>query len=587
MKRGLSVVLVASVSVGVVACAEENPQYCSDVAPCPTGQSCSVQHECQAGFTLDETAFFFDGTTYWVASASPSFTGSSDAPNAIIVVLRGTEELAQTTIAAGRWKLQLPALALTGTSPTALRFVQRSQGKEVEIARSVAVDATAPVARVSPTTTLDEANDVIAFENGVPVHTHAGSPLALDGTQEPLINRYAHLLHLGHPLAREAAPNPLAIKLAVQAKQLDLARTRYRIVTKEGVVVADWLPATVAPLAVTDSPANAQPGFEIAMQFDKTRAPALTNSGAYCVEFSVVDWAQRESLAKSCLRLRLLPPPLQSSGPTISTRGPNAIGSWDLAQGAPVSTLAGVPQAALFEFEWTNNTPEPAVLNVVPQAALTFRLQRGVRTFDKTVSQNAADLNCDFGGTACYPLTQPRDHQAPDLTIDATRDSLQFVMLDANDSPASFCQPRGEGFECTLPARTTEAVAVRLVARVGNFGPNLFQPAQRPRNPSIFGEYEVDGIRFTGMKYQESGCRTFVGNTCTLTETVMRHQMVTPLGLAVWDTAAGVDLALRVRTPSATFTTALKGEELAPTNEVRLGKRPIRYTEFRWRSELP
>lgn len=457
MHRLLIGIVVSGAFAGLSACTQSNPLYCGDEAPCPTGQSCSIQHVCQAGFTLDEGVFHFDGSKYWVATSTPTFSGSSDAPNATIHVMVGEQQFGPAEFSGESWKLTLPPNIIKDSEDANIRFLQSVGNKQVEIARLVALDDKAPTAKIEATQVLDESKDVVTFdEDGTPIHDHQAYPVVINDVQEAVINKYAHLLHVGHPHAKELAPNPLLIKVAIKAKvALSENGANFRIVDAGGAVVADWQSGQVTKV---------DGGFVAAAEITRANVPNLKLSGRYCLQWNVSDWAHRAAEAQTCMKLTLLAPPLHAVGPRLPTAAPESIGNWKLATGAPFNTMTGDPKAQIYEGVFTNNTPEPVTFEVLYNTALDIELTRSTKTIDTPLA---------FGGP-CSGLCGIGP-QAPVLN---SRESLygfvlRYEALGDSNQPVTFCRslrnPEGQPdrFQCALPSAETGPVKVRIVAQVG------------------------------------------------------------------------------------------------------------------------
>ena len=540
MHRLLIGIVVSGAFAGLSASTQSNPLYCGDEAPCPTGQSCSIQHVCQAGFTLDEGVFHFDGSKYWVATSTPTFSGSSDAPNATIHVMVGEQQFGPAEFAGESWKLTLPPNIIKDSEDANIRFLQSVGNKQVEIARLVALDDKAPTAKIEATQILDESKDVVTFdEDGTPVHDHQAYPVVINDVQEAVVNKYAHLLHVGHAHAKELAPNPLLIKVAIKAKvALSENGANFRIVDAGGAVVADWQNGQVTKV---------DGGFVAAAEITRANVPNLKLSGRYCLQWNVSDWAHRSAEAQTCMKLTLLAPPLHAVGPRLPTAAPESIGNWKLATGAPFNTMTGDPKAQIYEGVFTNNTPEPVRVEIKYNTDLELQLTRSAKTVDTLLSDGPANYTC-FGYCDSTETQTPVTNQAVVL-----RRNIFFRAFDEENRPATQCIGTGsDGIECQLPAATERPSRVRIVAVAGYVprGPieaddygifPLIRKTHSAEANGIVDERIVNNQAFYGKELTLTGCapgqqRNDGGDAfiCSRTQTIKRLQMLSAVKAIVY-----------------------------------------------------
>src|SRR5437868_7026830 len=71
------------------------------------------------------------------------------------------------------------------------------------------------VLSIVPRAVHDERADAISFATGEPVHTHGGPTVMLGSSGCPDLARYAYLLDRHPTYGKDAAPNPLAVTVAL------------------------------------------------------------------------------------------------------------------------------------------------------------------------------------------------------------------------------------------------------------------------------------------------------------------------------------------------------------------------------------
>lgn len=460
-------IAIAPLLLGLVGCTKENPVYCDDSGQCPDGGTCSIDKNIcsDATFTLDRTPYYDDGTRLWTSRANPVLNGSTDQSKSTIEVVRDGQVIATAgEILNGQWQLQLPEGAIRETD-TPLKIHLVGKDGTLEFPFTFTFDAKPPTGAIAPISMLDESKDVVTFNPiGEPHHEHGGTPVVLAGScpsTDPAIVKYGYLMDSAAPMyGTENQRNMMQWQVRVEARAaIDEAKTQMRI-SKTGVgVIADWMPVT--PVKVDDH-------WTITSDMNRQLSPMVGTDGDFQVEWEIVDWAGRKTVAQACWKQAVLAAPITNTASTLSPT-PALVGL------AGLSVFGTAPQlAALFNetgnvyaFEQTlkNATSEPvtfvASVNTTSQVLNTS-------TFHKSniVDTNVRGFVCPAPSDFCIQDTPAVDTVRPPLggTVDI---NWAPVLLDSAGQPFSNCVVVGVNqTQCTIPGRAAGAQPVvgRLVA---------------------------------------------------------------------------------------------------------------------------
>jgi hypothetical protein len=313
----------------------------------------------------------------------------------------------------------------------------------------------------------DERGDQIDFSTGEPVHTHAGSALALGGTDCPDVYKYAYLADTTAPkFGKETSPNPLAWK--IEAK----AAAEYRVRRGDESIVVDW---------------RAVESSAIELHRD------TVSSGKYLLDVRV-----GQAVATTCMIFHPLAAPIEQQPAEADASG---LAGMTFAAGAPISQVLGPTSVRAFSQRFVHHTAEQVTLAIdVPQPTGTF-VARAVNDF--VVSRTGASgVLCsrdsdgfESGDPLCTdtsPVADPADQGASGVLASGTW-TLQIVD-EATGSAATECTISGLRATCQLPARapTGAAKAYRIALSVQN----IVQLAPSTTGP--YAEHTLAGRTFTG-----------------------------------------------------------------------------------------
>lgn len=545
-KKQIGTLLATLMALALGACAKENPIYCGDDKPCPTGLYCSTEHICAAGFSLDETGYYFDGKTYWSAISAPVLTGTTNIPSPMIEVYAGDVLVAgPATVDGDTWSLPLPEGTLKDNTPTELRVVQTDENqRHVEITRTFAGDLAPPTAEFIPTDSLDESKDTVEFEgDGTPRHTHEQYKITLDGRDTKELPRYQHLLRVGSPYARENAPNPAMWQIALNTRvAFDKAATRYRITGAEGPIV-DWAP--IVPVAQQSG------GYQFSVPISlETAAVFGAKSGTYTIEFEVTDWAKRQVKQSATWSIKLLPPPLQVGPYTISQTPPHSLQNWLLSAGSPLAGLInGQVPVQLFERIFYNGVDQAVEITVTVTANFA-RAEAQARSFD-VFEDRATNEACVGAWLSSEDAEASIENQGSDLpnlpppSQVATNPTLNWTvsLRDSANTLIARCRPTAAAFACLLPGRAPNEspVALRVVAEL----------ASLPELNAVGGSVsDFDGLSGRITNYEPNRCHHIRTNyrggkwcaACTTERTTTRFKVLSGASLVVYNTEGFGDL---------------------------------------------
>jgi hypothetical protein len=460
-------IAIAPLLLGLVGCTKENPVYCDDSGQCPDGGTCSVDKNIcsDATFTLDRTPYYDDGTRLWTSRANPVLNGSTDQSKSTIEVVRDGQVIATAgEILNGQWQLQLPDGAIRETD-TPLKIHLVGKDGTLEFPFTFTFDAKAATAAIAPISMLDESKDVVTFNPiGEPHHEHGGTPVVLAGScpsTDPAIVKYGYLMDSAAPMyGTENQRNMMQWQVRVEARAaIDEAKTQMRI-SKTGVgVIADWMPVT--PVKVDDH-------WTIASDINRQLTPMVGTDGDFQVEWEIVDWAGRKTVAQACWKQSVLAAPITNTASTLSPT-PALVGL------AGLSVLGSAPQLAalinetgnVYAFEQTliNATTEPVTFTASVVAS-TERTK--ISTLHKdNIIQVAGRVTCPGGGDFC--LRDENDTIDADLApITGAIDVVWTpALVDGAGLPLASCVATGQNqTQCTIPGRAVggSPVVVRLVA---------------------------------------------------------------------------------------------------------------------------
>ena len=585
-KKQIGTLLATFMALALGACAKENPIYCGDDKPCPTGLYCSTEHICAAGFSLDETGYYFDGKTYWSAISAPVLTGTTNIPSPIIEVYAGDVLVAgPATVDGDTWSLPLPEGALKDNTPTELRVVQTDEDqRHVEITRSFAGDLTPPTAEFIPTDSLDESKDTVEFEgDGTPRHTHEQYKITLDGKDNRELPRYQHLLRVGSPYARENTPNPAMWQIALNTRvAFDKAATRYRIIGAEGPIV-DWAP--IVPVAQQSG------GYQFSVPINlETAAVFGDKSGTYTIEFEVTDWAKRQVKQSATWSIKLLPPPLQVGPMTTTTTGPNALANMRIGRTQLEQYINGQKPTALYERTVSNGSEFPVDVKFTVVSANRVAAEATLTTL--TSSNMLGDVPCEWiNGTprmlAAFKSfvsgpgggREDNDCTVPFDSVTKTSDAAlpwRVVLRDETDAEVEVCAATEEAstFRCRIPPRNNETpTRLRAVAEVNNL--SLLNPAESNLTylTPILPPAHQNGVKVGLFVAEYKGCeqprlrgdgiRAYQSYDCNgATQRYRVFQVLSSASLTVSSPPFG--LGTRTQRPSLAINVSVPGEPFAP-----------------------
>jgi hypothetical protein len=152
--------------------------------------------------TVDATAFFVDGITWWTAAAAPVLTGTitDAAPVSIKAVIPGGFEVAGV-VSGSAWTIALPPGALdAGGTPVQIVAVDAA-GNQSSVAQRLRSDVEPPALGFQASTVNDEDDEWVTFAaDHSPEHAHIGIPVDLStATGCPSLTKFSYLLGSTNP----------------------------------------------------------------------------------------------------------------------------------------------------------------------------------------------------------------------------------------------------------------------------------------------------------------------------------------------------------------------------------------------------
>ena len=252
---------------------------------------------------------------------------------------------------------------------------------------------------IVPRAVLDERADAIAFSSGEPVHTHTGPAVMLGSAGCPDLARYAYLLDRQPVYGEHAAPNPLAITVALP-EGLVADSAQYRI-HAGGDSLSPWLSV----------PGSAGERATIALYRDDI--PALgTFDGEIRVEVRARITGGVEQTASACWTHHPLNAPLAIAPPQPAA-GPGSLGAILLTGTEAFGLLpagAGYQFVDAFTIDVEQQTPEPLRLEVKPDAPAGTYSVTIADTYAQTQTSSLT-RSCETEEAYCdtSPLPEPAD----------------------------------------------------------------------------------------------------------------------------------------------------------------------------------
>lgn len=331
------------------------------------------------------------------------------------------------------------------------------------------------VLTIVPRAVLDERADTIAFGTGEPVHTHTGPTVMFGGPGCPDLARYAYLLDKHPPYGKDAAPNPLALTVALPAGLVD-GSASYRVTA--GVWASAWIAL----------PGDGGERATIALYRDDI--PALGSlDGEIRVEVRAGVGSGGEQTATACWKHHPLAAPLAIDQPQLAT-GASSLDGRQLANGSSaidIATTYGIREAETYTMLVVQQTAEPITLALAfPPPAGTYA-STVVDTFAATQTSSVAH-NCEAEPEYCdlSPLPAPLDLVRGGALASGR---WQVHAIDEVSGARVDCP----GGTCALPARSAAgARAFRIVVSLEGVS-DLWQVPTTPNELAVGGHTVVGG----------------------------------------------------------------------------------------------
>jgi len=417
--------------------------------------------------TVDATAFFVEGNTWWTASATPVLTGTitDAAPVAVKAVISGGSEVAGV-ISGATWTIALPAGALDLAGSEVQIVAIDAAGNQSSLIRRLRPDVEPPVLSFLSSTVLDEDDEWVTFATDhSPRHAHTGMPVDLaTPTACPTLTKFSHLLgSTGPEYAIELpGPNPIRYQFVTDDPGVGIAAgaTEYRVGLR-GEFQTKWM------LGWTSAGSGVPIGtgvtrFPVGI-FSDVVASLATTEGIYEVEFRTTDRLARTTTVARCFDLHLRAPPLdlESTPSNLPTKvHAYALDSLSLAPGALYDQAAArllnnnATGASLIDQDVFNGTTSTIYLTVTitaPNAVLveqTFVLGNALT--------NVSAASC---GTACNiaipgPQLPPSTTSVWETTLHFPAKVFELVGGVPTEIPClAPCTPSGNVFKFAIPPR--------------------------------------------------------------------------------------------------------------------------------------
>lgn len=286
-----------------------------------------------------------------------------------------------------------------------------------------------------PRAVLDERGDTIAFATGEPVHTHTGPTVMLGSAGCPDLSRYAYLLDRHPAYGKDAAPNPLAVTVALPDR-LVADSAQYRINVGNDSFSA-W----------TALPGGAGDRATIALHRDDI--PALgTFDGEIKVEVKATVTGGIEQTASACWKHHPLAAPLSVEAPVRAT-GSLAIDTRMLAVNSTAIDIVsngGLRDAEVFTVRVVQQTAEPIQFELKPTAPAGSYTTTVVDAYAASQTSTLGK-NCDTDEAYCDVSALP---DPPDVTRAGTLATGAWVVRVVDEANGFWDCPNAF---CTIPAR--------------------------------------------------------------------------------------------------------------------------------------
>jgi len=447
------------------------------------------------------------------------------------------------------------------------------------------VEPPAPELRVEvvPTSIADERGDEVSFTTGVPVHTHAGEPIALDANGCPAVFKYSYLLDPeGPPFGGETGPNPLAWRFSATGT---ITKAEYRVRT-ETATKLDWTPAAV----------DEDGAFTVTLHRSGARGiPELQAiAQQYFVDFRVSDELEHESTATACWDHHPLAVPVAFTG-LSSAVDADALRNFTLLANSPVSRLINSsPGVKTFAGRISHSTAEAVTVQFavpVPAASFSKTVVTDLLPEARTESVGCG-MTCAPNSNTCLPepaedprclTSTPSDPADSTVTGAVTRGFWEVNVIDAQTGQTSSeCTIDGRTVTCVLPARSPQSPSKDLIVQV--FGSELDE--LRPASGTL-GELTFQGSTYTGLPVTEAKFRCESFTTLPTTEFGERFRFCTRF--TMFSKLVALDqVRVDFAGPAVTMKTAIPangafpGTELAPPPHLPNGT--VNGTGFVWDS---
>jgi hypothetical protein len=285
---------------------------------------------------------------------------------------------------------------------------------------------------------LDERGDQIDFSSGEPVHTHAGLPVELSGSECTTIYKYGYLLDREPAFGRQTTANPLAMRFqAPDVAPLDPSASAYRVRGTDDEVLQGW--TTLTP--------DDDGAYTVALYRDDIAT--LDQPGDRHVDVRFRDTTGVEKVASVCWNMHALAAPLEVDAPATAMF--QSLFSMSFATGAPIASLvsgSGAPNITALHVVQPTAEPTSIAVDLTPPA--TTYTTRIVDDFVQVPI--TASWTCGTTGELCHHSTTP----PPDTTSSGALHLTWSLRVLDDVSGEVVCQG-GEHLTCSLPGRAADA----------------------------------------------------------------------------------------------------------------------------------
>lgn len=498
--------------------------------------------------TLSTANYFVDGTTWWTATAAPTFQGTlTEANPTSVEAVIGTTHI-PGTITGSTWSVTVPAGTLDLTGADVRIVVTDAAGNQGTILQHVRYDGTPPTVSFQASPVHDEASETPTFSTDeVPSHLHSGATVDLSVTGMcPSITKYSYLLGANPPPygAEPNGRNPLQYQLLAgdDGVGIDPNATQYRVGLDDASGTTQWITGWIS--AGTGTTNAGVTGYTVPIYAEAVLG-LDTFEGVYHVQFQSTDRLSRTTTDARCFNLHLRAPPLHLQTPGQGAPDPDPIPvdhafrllSLGLAPApAPFTGVAArllndnATGASLIDEDVTNGTASTIYLEVAVTepgsvvASQSFQLRNFStrRTVSISCAGAAPPPLCD--GPTSGPL-----YTSPTSTVTLVTSSFPVKVFELNPStlqpvtqvPCSVCgvgdqwkfaiPPRQAGVGGPFPPRRFKAMS--MIGQVSALWPtDGVQSASAP-----FADTSVNGVGITGLTTPtSSGCTRFSTGVPTL-----------------------------------------------------------------------